>query len=747
MRKFIAVGLAFSMLAFSLLSVGCKNDASQTGGLPNGGLPNGASQAESLKGTNGAKLLLANENLDETIFTDTDFWEKMNGSQATENAPKMVNTAAVNTTVNTAAVKSLAYKGAGEIKSASVKPMSMTEVGEYTHWTDFENYSHTMTDFDSIMGVVEDAALDVAGNIGWLKKNVGVTDRWVNGERLLQVKEGEERLYIKHNHEFWNGFEVAIRTTRADAKNVYQIYRYSDDFGLNPITETRTVFIPNEYYEYTIWEQKGVLNSWIVENKDGFWNMTRVYANFIRDDQMGRDVYLSLEHYTLKDGYGLGFDYIVTYDGEQLLEDRINTYNFFDAENENELYRVYCIPSANPGAYPGAYVFETFMGNVEKGIDSLRAPTSEITIIPNEGKYEEWFVDLTDVVLENGTVIEEGGIVRQLEGDDYFGWVSEIIEAYNFGAALEQLESVWAERGVQFKVGAAELGELAAYTEMVGAEFKDTYTWNGFKSAQTLGDLKESVAWLQSYNNQNTELYNAVKDNAEAEMSIIDLSNTHFAELTLVGNGSYADGKVSVTDLTATVAENALLEKDEEYVVKLGLALKEETGFDSTRTVVLSTETEEKVTYGGTGELTLTQSGEYVLPTNLSEGEYAVVAYVATADEGVRVSDMRAVGFATVADERLDAVEMDIALEKAETDALLVQYAVKNTLEVVLETGKAYDETEIEKVLLDAVLMSGYPILSEKIEATEDGYRLKCLLPVSGRLVEAYVYCVLPKDE
>ncbi len=225
------------------------------------------------------------------------------------------------------------------------------------------------------------------------------------------------------------------------------------------------------------------------------------------------------------------------------------------------------------------------------------------------------------------------------------------------------------------------------------------------------------------------------------------MSNTSFASLTLAGNGSYAGGKVSVTDLTATVAENALLEKDEEYVVKLGLALKGETGFDTTRTVVLSTETEEKVTYGGNGELTLTQSGEYALPTNISEGEYAVVAYVATAGEGVRVSDMRAVGFATVADERLDAVEMDITLEKAETDALLVQYTVKNTLELVLETGKTYDETEIEKLLLDAVLMNGYPILSEKMEETENVYRLKCLLPVSGRLVEAYVYCVLPKDE
>ncbi len=710
MKKILAVGLGLSMFALSLLGVGCKkNDP----------------QFENLKGTNGAKLLLANENLDESVFTDTDFWKKMSGTQTAATAPKLVNTAAV---------KPLAYADASATENEAIKPMAITGEEEYTYFRDFENYSLTMDRFDGVMGEIERAALSVAENIGWLKKNVGVTDQWVDGQSLLQVKEGEESLYVKHDYESWNGFDVAHRKTRADAKNVYEIYKCANDVGGNSITEERMIFIPNEYYEHTRWSEIGELVSYVMENSDGLWKMTRMNANFIRDDAMGRDGYLSCEHFVLKDGYGLGFDYLITYEGEKVLESRISTYNILDIENENELYRVQYLPEED------SYFFDVYMSNVESGVEALRARTDKLNT-----SY------LMDVLLTNGDVLEEVCALREIRGGRWYGWLKDLdfngVSADNFGAALEQTENAWREKGVQFKVGTTELGELATYTEMLGEEFKDTYTWNGYKPAQTLGDLKESLHWLKSYFSQNTALYNAVKDNAQAKTSKINLSNTHFAGLTIAGDGEYADGKVSVANLTATVAENALLEKNTEYVLKLGLALKDGTGFDTTRTVALSTAIEQKLAYVGTGALTLTQSGEYALPTNISEGEYAVVAYVATADEGVRVSDMQAVGFATVADERLDAVEMDITLEKAETGTLLVQYTVKNTLEVALEAGKAYDETEIEKILLDAVLMSGYPILSEKMEATENGYRLKCLLPVSGRLVEAYVYCVLPKDE
>ncbi len=591
MKKILAVGLGLSMFALSLLGVGCKKNNPQF---------------ENLKGTNGAKLLLANENLDESVFTDTDFWKKMNGTQSVANAP---------ISVNMPTAKTRAFMDANTAKNTAIKPMGKIEDGEYTYWNDFGNYSRTMERFDGLMEEIESSALEVAENIGWLKKNVGITDQWVDGQSLLQVKAGEESLYVKHDYESWNGFDVAHRKTRADAKNVYEIYKYVDDLiGNNPIVEMRMLFIPNEYYERTMWDETGVLDSYVMENCDGLWKMTFLHANLIENEEVGRDAYFSFEHFVLKDGYGLGFDYLTTYKDRQVLQDGVNTYMIVDMENENELYRASYLPDND------SYFFDIYMGNVESGVEALRARTDKLNT-----SY------LMDVLLTNGDVLEEVCALREIRGGRWYGWLKDLdfngVSADNFGAALEQTENAWREKGVQFKVGTTELGELATYTEMLGEEFKDTYTWNGYKSAQSLESFEESLTWLKSYYSQNTAQYNAVKDNAQAQTSEIDFSNTHFAGLTLAGDGEYADGKVSVADLTATVAENAFLEKDTEYVVKLGLALKEGAGFDATRTVVLSTETEEKVTYGGNGELTLTQSGEYALPTNISEGEYAVVAY------------------------------------------------------------------------------------------------------------------------
>ncbi len=719
MKKIIATALSLTMFSVSLLGTACKKNEVASSVKPIKPIEPIVT-AQSLKGTNGAKLLLANENLDETVFTDVDFWDKMgDGQQATST------------------VKATAYRGAGSV----AKPTDMTQEGEYTYWKSFDNYSQTMDLFDSVMEQIEKNALDVAENIGWFKKNVGITDKWVDGQTLLQVEENVESLYVKHDYETWKGFDVAHRQTRADAKNVYETYQYVDDFGgKNPVVERRMLFIPNEYYEWSMWEHVGVLNSYVMENCDGLWKMTRTYYDSRKDTNMNRDQYFSFDHYVLKDGYGLGFNYLTTCNEGQVLESEIKTYNLFDMENENELYNVIAYPQDK------TYWVDVFMSNVESGVDGLRALTSDVQVIPT-GKGDQWWIDSSDVVLTGGEVIEDGAMVRQIIGEKAFGWMPKQVRADNLGAALVQSENEWNARDVQFKIGAADLGDFATYVELLGNEFADTYEWNGFKIVRSLEDFDEGIAWLHSYYDQKTALYNAVKDNEQVETSQVDLSNTHFAGLTIEGNATYADGTVSVAEITAMVEENALLETNVDYVVRFGLALRDGMSFDTTRTVPLETANAQTFTYNGEGVMILTGSGEYALPAEISEGEYVVVAYVATANEGVRVSEMQVVGFTDVVGDRLNVVEMDVTLHKSQTNELVIHYAVKNILEVTLDGAKTYGIEEIEKILLDAVLMSGYPILSETVEQTADGYRLKCLLPVEGQLKEAYVYCVLPKTE
>ena len=118
--------------------------------------------------------------------------------------------------------------------------------------------------------------------------------------------------------------------------------------------------------------------------------------------------------------------------------------------------------------------------------------------------------------------------------------------------------------------------------------------------------------------------------------------NAAFAPINFGGDATVTvqNGKVALSGISATVDSNAVLEKGVEYELKI--ALKKNTDQLEELVVLDNLLTTQKTAYQ-TGALNLTLSGEFNLPADVSVGEYDLVAYAATADDGIRISKFKRV--------------------------------------------------------------------------------------------------------
>jgi hypothetical protein len=230
-------------------------------------------------------------------------------------------------------------------------------------------------------------------------------------------------------------------------------------------------------------------------------------------------------------------------------------------------------------------------------------------------------------------------------------------------------------------------------------------------------------------------------------------SSVHFAPLANVNAGetAYENGKVTATGVSFAITDTTLLEKGGVYSAKLGLAMLDENGkFSAVNTVALDGGNARPVTYES-GELALTVDGEFILPKNLCEGQYALVVYVATED-GLRISEYKKLTMYAVNGGALQSEAMAVTVENAE-DTLLVHYKVQLSVQVAVELGRAYTGEEMEREMLRVALAQGYPKDGERLK-TESGedvdlqatlgagtYRMKIYLPTADGISEAYVYC------
>ena len=237
MRKiWLSLGV-IALLGVSVLGSGCKEKVEG--------------------GAEAVKLLLARERLDET-FIDGNLQDWWSDGQPSAVGVKGEKTNAV---ANMAMKKSVVAEALGD---------GFSDKGEYFQWTKFPNYSDTLGQFNSFTETVERQGTDLAKLIGKMKKDVGVTDKWVKNvvggsqDCMLRVKSDAEYLFMRAD----SYYEVGKRYTRADAKNVYELYSYYN-YDDGTTGDIRTQYIPGERYESMYDNDNGFMDYVIVEKSRG----------------------------------------------------------------------------------------------------------------------------------------------------------------------------------------------------------------------------------------------------------------------------------------------------------------------------------------------------------------------------------------------------------------------------------------------------------------------------------------------
>ena len=695
----------------------------------------GKGEKKILSGTNAAKIALARERLDENVFKEEmSFWDTQESVVGVKS----------NATAKSGAVR-LAAKRAKITASASTPDCEA--VDGKVRWSHFGNNSMTMTNFQNVFKEIEIDASQVAESIGYIKKNVGVTNQWLGGHQLLIVDESRETLVEKYHFEDPNttGYQVAHRYTREDAKNIYDIYSYWQEPAQSG--QLRMKYIPGEYYESSYMHSSGFSDYFMAENSSGYWKLSRFSGN--REDNGSKSLYI--ENYTIKDGLGIGFMYN-TYQSEESAHTSVS-YDVFDTTTSQDLFR------ATEYEESSEYFIASYLGNIASGL-------AYVEVDEKDAREEEegiWACGGVDAKL-----VFDGGKVGQIPEDmrfvaadigydymykKYHGMASMTMSADSLIGALEKTEAFWTSNGATLKTSLSSLADAASYAEAYAGSFEDTFEWNGYKAATFEGmDNGEKV--LKDFFTESIATYNEVKDYATVEYTKDEIVVSSFATIDVLdaAQSTYADGKITLNNAALTISDTTFLEVGGEYVLKVGLALKNEAGIQSVNTVVLDTESEQKVAFAeGATSLTVAQSGEYAVPTNLSEGNYVVVAYVATADEGIRVSEMKEVAFGEVTEGEVSSSAMRIDVKKA-GDGLSVHYGVLLNVQATIDPQENYTLEDLERALTRAVLTYGYPKTGEAV-TTEDGeivtaeteivagtYKVKFLMNTEEGMAEAYAY-------
>ena len=290
--------------------------------------------------------------------------------------------------------------------------------------------------------------------------------------------------------------------------------------------------------------------------------------------------------------------------------------------------------------------------------------------------------------------------------------------------------------------------------------FIDTFEWNGYHLNTRENAEAAMDALTQQFESALAD-YEEVKD-FESFSGAQTLSYfAHFAEFDSVksdGN-TYADGLVNVDLVTVSTSDVDLFEEDMEYVLKVGISKVDENGNPiSVNTVALKGTESTPVAFDG-GEITLEVSGEYEIPKNLDAGRYAVVVYVATKEDGIRVSEMQKIDFVSISEGEVDSAAMSIFAFEQDKN-LMVEYTIKNIRYMEITDVKVtYSYDEIRKIIMTEILSHGAPYHGAVLEY-ENGeavpeeatlgsgtYRMMCYLATADGLAQSYVYLTVTEIE
>ena len=661
--------------------------------------------------------------------------------------------------------------------------------GNKWEWSDLQDYSDDISFYLSYINNIKNNAKQFSDLIKTIKSQVNITDKWLGTDvnamkMLLTVGESSETIFVKSNSQL----EICEHSVDESGNSIYKMFIFSKHDDGNE-AKIYMKCIGDSYYEFAFdYDPGDDLSRYnamriIVENTRGYWNMLCLngipaneysarrfnLGNLVAKDDIVYQVQIdmmpgvSLEESTYmatiispdwkndivyfgttNDMFSIGASAV---DGiESIKIDDVTNMNGFNSMVETQEY------------YGGVVAYNCYGGDVK-------------------------------AVLSNGMVLKEGDTfssgISYYAGQVRFNYNYDNPDESSYYGALEFRQNKFDNLGDADAIADAifgltdELGLTFKYDEQLildtmkeASQFTKTfgkyYKWNGhsIEDTELFWDANDDYVLLY---NDFFAMYEDVKD-----LPFVDINNyleplpeeLDFADFSafVYGNITIEGGVITADEMVATVPDNVLFDDGREYVLRLGLRKYLKDGATPSEIIVaLHGDDENFSKYVPGNAVVFNQGSAYTIPANLSEGKYLLVAYVSTADEGIRISKTVPIASVDFTSGTVDSVSMDITYEKVEDDKLVVSSVSKLYLEYVLpEADEKYTYEKITELMsyeamvhgavAEDAIIEGYSFETKEaydvditLDLVEGTYRLKYSSAAHDG-ADAYIYCVVTED-
>lgn len=579
------------------------------------------------EGVDIAKILLANERLDENqLRNEGDLFTS--GKEAFNQIQK--------------ATKKYALNPNHEVKSAFKKDGT-----RYT-WSGLEDYSNFLSYFYSYSDSIEHSAKKGSSLIELTKESIKTTDTWIkfngNTQILLTVDKNSETIISQDKEQY----EICRRYQNDLGQNTFEMFISNN--GTN--AESRMTYIPGLRYEFTLLQEDDLLV--IVANKDkGYWDiMSTSYNEMYNKDSMSFSNFVIKDEAIYETTYTIG-----NYDGS--IDEYFGSIKLVSSDGKSDMISIddNSVSIFTTGI-KGLDCFYIDALDSEVGDANLYDQREQFKVLYNgEGDNRSYFTDSqSDVIAKfsNGKELKKGDsfnggevlgtCVNPIGDMDFYGEINLQFNESNINFILNNIESLMKEYEFTFKDDFNVIKEALTFAKKDSTDFSKYYLWqdnhiNDFDSIDNAVQIeKHSINNFASLY-KKYEDYPVTKMNGQWEID----DSYSFADLDIISNGSITNSETSliIDNISVEIEQNSLLTNNTDYQICFAFAKENNNQYYD----LYNLDFENPLTYEynqnklvDNSKFKLTQKATIELPL-LEDGEYTLVAYIATASEGIRVSN------------------------------------------------------------------------------------------------------------
>ena len=585
----------------------------------------GCSKISVKDGTEAAKVLLANERLDGSdLRKDGNIFTK--GKKAFER------------------IKNETRKYSKRLEESGVKS-KFNKTGDIYSWSDAPDYSNFLSFFNSYAKSIEFDAEVGSKLIDSTKKNIRIVNKWVelsmfsDEEILLLVDENAETIFSRSGQQY----EICRRSQNEEGINVFDMF--IENFDTN--SKSRMHYIPGLRYEYVSLQNDNMLVIYADKDK-GYWDIMTTgfnpeYSNYqsftnlvMKDEAIYELSYSIHDKHVMYGGVevvtGDGKSDILEYDGNYLsiYTTGINGLDSFYIEaSSDEVWD----KTANDGKFPDNIedykVFSVGEENDKQYFtQAYHSPIIKFTS-GKEMNPGQTFYD--------GAVTLESTSIEPIGGIDFYGKMNFSFKEEDIDFIFENIKKLSLEYGFTFKDPFEDVYEATKYAAQDKFNFSKYYKWRGYnindiENLQILKGIETDLIFEFVDIYKDVEDYEVIKKGDQARLD----ASYHFSGVEIVSNGELSNNgfTFNIGDLTLKSLDTVLYVQDTSYKVEVAVANKEDSEFINI--MPLSGSNTPKL-FNGESTFEATFNGEVNIPL-LAEGEYVLVAYIATSEEGIRVT-------------------------------------------------------------------------------------------------------------